>query len=324
MIPKSKQAGAALLSILLIVATLSIAALMATEAIARQTETQKLSARRSAAAWAARSAEAAALVSGPAMLGASRLPAAGDGEDRVRTLVLPLEGGQIILNLRELAPCLNLNSLANTDAVIRTQQSTALATLMDDLGIPKSDASSLVAVLTDWIDADTQEQPGGAESSYYLSQQVGLRAADQPLRSPKELAALPGFTSEFRTSIASYTCAVPSIEPVALNLNAFSPDTSYVLRAATGGALSLAEARRFIEARPANGWNSIQEVADHAASNPALEQALAGLRLSVQGVYFTGEGRVELDTGSWPFQFIVSTESAGSPKIVWRSFGEIG
>ena len=61
MIPQSKQAGAALLSILLIVATLSVAALMATEAIARQTDLQKLSARRTSALWAARSAEAAAL-----------------------------------------------------------------------------------------------------------------------------------------------------------------------------------------------------------------------------------------------------------------------
>lgn len=324
MIPPSRQAGAALLSILLIVATLSVAALIVTETIARQTETQKLSARRSAASWAARSAEAAALASASEMTRASRLPAAGDGTDRVRTLVLPIDGGQIVFDLRELPPCLNLNALANPDETIRVRQSSALKALLDEMGIPRSDAESLAATLIDWVDADFQQLPGGAEDDYYTTRQAGFRAANQPLQGLAELAPLPGFTPELRRSIAPYICAVPQTEPLALNMNAMDTESAYVLSAATGGALSLSEARKLIDARPSSGWNSISEINTYAARDPSLELALAGLPMSVQGFYFTGSGRVALDSGSWPFAFIVSTESQGSPRIVWRSFGVAG
>ena len=323
MIPASKQAGAALLSILLIVATLSVAALIVTETIARQTETQKLRARRSAASWAARSAEAAALASASEMTRASRLPAS-EGADRVRTLVLPIDGGQIILDLRELPPCLNLNALASADETIRARQSSALRALLDEMGIPRPDAASLVATLTDWVDADTQQLPGGAEDDYYTTRQAGFHAANQPMQGLAELAPLPGFTPELRRSIAPYTCAVPETGPLRLNMNAMDTGSAYVLNAATDGALSLSEARRFIDARPASGWNSVSEINAYAARDPGLELALAGLPMSVQGFYFTGSGRVALGSGSWPFQFILSTESQGSPRIVWRSFGVAG
>ncbi len=324
MIPASRQAGAALLSILLIVATLSVAALIVTETIARQTETQKLSARRSAASWAARSAEAAALASASEMTRASRLPAAGDGADRVRTLVLPIDGGQIILNLRELPPCLNLNALANADASIRARQSSAVTALLDEMGIPRSDAESLVAILTDWLDADAQQLPGGAEDEYYTTRQAGFRAANQPLQGLAELAPLPGFTPELRRSIAPFTCALPETDPLVLNMNAMDTESAYVLSASTGGALSLSEARKLIDARPSSGWNSVSEINAYAAGDPSLELALAGLPMSVQGIYFSGNGRVVLDSGSWPFEFMVSTESQGSPRIVRRSFGVTG
>ena len=159
MIPQSKQAGAALLSILLIVATLSVAALMATEAIARQTDLQKLSARRTAALWAARSAEAAALAGAADLVAASRLPAGSGDTGREQTLVLPVESGQIILTLRELPPCLNLNALANSDETTRAPQAAAFAVLLEDIGVPRSDAAALAATLGDWIDADQIPQP---------------------------------------------------------------------------------------------------------------------------------------------------------------------
>ncbi|WP_291196820.1 type II secretion system minor pseudopilin GspK [Hyphomonas sp.] len=324
MIPQSKQAGAALLSILLIVATLSVAALMATDAIARQTDLQKLSARRTSALWAARSAEAAALAGAADLVAASRLPASSGDTGREQTLVLPVESGQIILTLRELPPCLNLNALAKPEEALRAPQAAALAVLLEDIGVPLSDAAALAATLGDWIDADQIPQPGGGEDAAYLASSSGTRTAGQPLRSPAELAPVPGYTPELIQAISPFTCTVPLTDGLRVNVNALTAENASVLRAATRGALSAADARRFIEARPASGWNSVQDVAEFAQGRQAYAQVFAEVPLAVRGEYFTGEGSVELDAGRWPFRFILHAGADGAPRIVWRSFGDAG
>jgi type II secretory pathway component PulK len=109
-----------------------------------------------------------------------------------------------------------------------------------------------------------------------------------------------------------------------LNLNAFTAADAPLLHAVTQGALSLAEARRFIDARPATGWASLEAVQTYASSRPALELALTGLPLTVRGEYFVGRGDVQLDAGSWPFQFVLRAGTAAPARIVWHTFGDAG
>jgi general secretion pathway protein K len=319
--PHGKETGAALLSILLIVATLSVAAVMATGVIARQTELQKLSVRRTHALWAARSAEAVTLASAADLSAASRLPASDTGEDASRTLALPLEGGQIVLTLSAQAPCFNLNSLGNPDPVIRAQALQNFEILLKDIGLPESDAARASGTLTDWIDADPVPLPLGGEDAAYLAQGNGFRAASQPLLSLAELGALPGFTPDLRRALAAFTCTLDTADATRLNMNALTTETAPVLRAATGGRLSLAEARRLIEARPVAGWPDIQSVRTAADRLPGAGEALAGLPLDVRSQHFIGSGTVNLDTGSWPFRFILRAGDGAAPEIIWRSFG---
>ncbi len=324
MIPATKQAGAALLSILLIVATLSVAALMAVEAISRQTELQKLSSRRTLATWASRSAEALALSSANELVAASRLPADGNLADRAQTMVLPIGGGQIQLTLSELPPCLNLNALGNSEGDAGTAISDALNILLEDAGVRSNEAAGLVATLADWIDRDSAMRAGGAEDAAYLSREDGFRTGNQPLGSFHELAPLSGFTPELRRAISSGTCLLPNRKQPALNANALSYASAPVLRAASKGSISLTQARRFIEARPATGWASVQQVRDYALGAGSMGPDFAQLPFSVQGTLFQGEGRARLDSGEWTFRFLLDADSDGAAKIVWRTFGTSG
>lgn len=317
----SKQAGAALLSILLIVATLSVAAVMATGVIARQTELQKLSVRRTHALWAARSAEAVALAAAADLTAASRLSASDAGEDISRTLALPLEGGQIILTLTAQAPCFNLNSLGNPDPTLRAQAMQNFEILLEDIGLPENDAARVSATLADWIDVDPVPLPLGGEDAAYLAQESGFRAASQPLLSPAELGALPGFTPDLRRALSVHTCALDHADAARLNMNALTAQTAPVLRAATAGRLSLSDVRRLIEARPVSGWPDIQSVRAAADRFPGTGEALAGLPLDVRSEHFAGSGTVNLDTGSWPFRFMLRVSDGAAPEIIWRSFG---
>ncbi|MDP3459469.1 MAG: type II secretion system minor pseudopilin GspK [Hyphomonas sp.] len=283
-----------------------------------------MSSRRTLATWAARSAEALALSAANELVAASRLPADGDPADRARTMVLPISGGQILLTLSELPPCLNLNALGNPEADGGTTISAALSILLEDAGVPGNEAARLVATLADWIDIDSAERAGGAEDAVYLSREGGFRTGNQPLGSFHELAPLPGFTPELRKAMSSGTCILPDRKQPALNVNALSFDTAPVLRAASKGSISLAQARRFIDARPAAGWASVQQVREYALGTGSMGPDFAQLPFSVQGALFQGEGRAQLDTGDWTFRFLLDTDADGTLKIVWRTFGSAG
>ena len=153
---------------------------------------------------------------------------------------------------------------------------------------------------------------------------MAQRTAGQPLRSRAELAPVPGYTPELIQAIAAFTCTVPHSDRLRVNVNALTAENALVLRAATRGALSAADARRFIEARPANGWTSVQDVADFAQRRQGNAQAFAEVALAVRGEYFTGEGSIDLDAGRWPFRFILHAGADGAPRVVWRSFGDAG
>jgi general secretion pathway protein K len=321
MIRKRKEAGAALLSILLIVAALSVAALIATEAIARQTELHKLGSRKTMAVWASRSAEALAISVAAELVQASRLPADTDTEKRQAQLAFPVEGGQITLILEELPPCLNLNALGSTDPAVHAHAASALRILLEDMGMPSNDAVRSVAVLADWIDADNDTRPYGAEDSDYLAQNLSYRASNQPLTDLHELAAIPEFTPSLRAALRPFVCALPQSEMMTLNLNALTPMSAQVLRASAGGRISMTEARRFIDNRPAAGWANVQQARDSVLSQPQLESALSVLTLSTQGEYFSGKGTATLDAGRWTFRFLMQAGSGRKVVIVAREVG---
>jgi general secretion pathway protein K len=324
MIPQRKDAGAALLSILLIVATLSVAALIATEAIARQTELHRLAVRKATAVWSARSAEALALSNAAKVRDASRLPAEGSETSRQADLALPVEGGTVILTLREMPACLNLNALGNSDPLVQQRSADGLRVLLEDIGVPATVALRAVAVLGDWIDADQVPRPYGAEDAAYQSLSNSLRPANQRLHSPDELALLPEFTPDLRLALKPLVCALPHSEPAPINMNTLTPLSARVLRAAAAGAISETEARRLIELRPQAGWRDVQDFRETLSRRPQAEAALTGIPLATQGEFFVGTGTVTLDAGSWNFRFHMRAGNSGEPAIVWREFGGAG
>ena len=321
MIRDRKDAGAALLSILLIVATLSVAAVIATQAIAQQMELHKLSSRKAVALWAARSAESLALSAAQGLADASRLPAENDPSQRKAELALPLEGGSVSLTLQEQPPCLNLNALGSSDPSVHQRTADGLRVLLEDLGVPAIDAVSAVAVLSDWIDLDQETRPYGAEDADYLSIRRAQHPANQSLLSTQELAAIPEFTPALRAALAPFVCTLPHSEMAEINLNALTPMSAPLLRAMSAEAVTAIEARRFIETRPSTGWPDVQTVRESLTGRPQLESALAGIPLNVRGQYFSAAGTVSLDAGDWNFRFTMRVGTDRSAEIVWRYFG---
>lgn len=135
------------------------------------------------------------------------------GEDWARTLPpLPTEVGMISVAVADAQGRFNLNSLLRNGAPSQAD----IAAFQRLLRARRLDPT-LTEALIDWIDADAQTRPGGAEDTDYLTLSHPYRAANQLLQSVDELRLVRGF--DVRTVAALKPLVVALPEPTPVNLN---------------------------------------------------------------------------------------------------------
>jgi len=101
------------------------------------------------------------------------------------------------LNIRDGSHCFNLTSLTQINTgELNEEAKLYFVQTMDALGLPLSEAETMHARLTDWVDRDQQSLPGGAEDGDYLRRQPPLRTANAPFASVMEVRAVEGVTQE--------------------------------------------------------------------------------------------------------------------------------
>ena len=77
----------------------------------------------------------------------------------------------------------------------------------------------LVDALVDWVDADDNQEPAGAESMYYQSQRPAYRTANAPLHGFGDLRLIKGFTPEIVDRLSRYVTLFPAEGSGLVNLN---------------------------------------------------------------------------------------------------------
>lgn len=77
----------------------------------------------------------------------------------------------------------------------------------------------LVDALVDWVDADENQEPVGAESQFYQSQHPPYRAANTPLVGFGDLRLVKGFTPEIVDRLSRYVTLFPAEGGALVNLN---------------------------------------------------------------------------------------------------------
>lgn len=316
------QQGAALLSILLIVSALSVAAVLATSAIARQTDLSRAAAQRADAGWAAHSAEALARSAIAELMKASQGRIAAHAPGLNEPVAFVQRGGMIRITVRDGTNCFNLNAFASDDenAVLTARRNWAL--LLGDLGIPTVDADALADTLADWIDADSTPRARGAEDEYYLSRSPPYRAANAPLESPRELAAILGYSAELREALSPLVCALPTPAQPALNINTLAPREAILLRALYAPQLSLETAERMVRQRPTSGWLTVEDfeaLPDLRTLQPGGRRTQA---IGVRSHLFAASGEVSFQGNAWPFEFLIDASDGQAPRTIWRRLGE--
>lgn len=301
MIPRARQKGVALLTVLLLVAVMSVLMLGVLDDV-------RFALRRAGNAQAVEQAQWHAL--GAERLAHARIlqllrrdPArttlAGDWHDRA--LLLPFDDGAggsglVQARLRDATACFNLNSVvegAGEQWRRRDDGVVQFVALLRALDVQEAQAGALADRLVDWIDSDQRPQPRGAEDPAYLARSPGYRTAGTLLSEVSELRAVAGFDAQLYDRLRPHACALASAAPTPVNVNTLGSAHAPVLQALMRGRVDARRARRAIAARPVDGWRDVAsfwtqpafsgvEVPDDAIGQVALRTRYFDLHAQVE------------------------------------------
>ena len=254
-----RERGAALLTVLLLVAIVAVIAAGALEKLRLSTRIAGNAGTTEQMRAFAGAAEALALARVGALAGmnASRTTLAGGWSGRPFALPLP-DGGLATARVRDGGNCFNLNGLVTAAApgvyASAPLQRLTFAQLMRLTGVPPQVADQIAGAAADWIDTDQDMQANGAEDTTYLGRDPGYRTGGTLMADPSELRVLNGVTPEVYAALRPWVCALPIASPAPINVNTLLPEQAPLLAMLLPDRLPVETARRALLARPAQGY----------------------------------------------------------------------
>ena len=267
-----RERGAALLTVLLLVAIVSVLAATALERLRLSTRLAGNAAAIEQGRAYAHAAETLALQRIGRLLGASpdRVTLAGGWSDRPFGLPLP-GGGAATARVTDGGGCFNLNGLVTrgpdgglvADPVARTR----FARLMRLTGVPAQVAEQVASGASDWIDTDDQTQAQGAEDAAYLRGETPYRTAGALMADPSELRAVAGVTPALYTGLRRWLCTLPVAEPASLNINTLTPEQAPLVAMQFPDTLTVDAARQALLRRPPQGYADVSQFLNNFSAN---------------------------------------------------------
>ena len=284
------EQGAALLTVLLLVAVMAV---VSASAVERLTLATRL-AGASEAMEQARQFEIAAETI--AMKRIATLRGQGDGQTTLdggwhgKAFTVPLPGGSADLVLTDGGNCFNVNSLVADPAAgaaarpIANQQFIAL---MVALGVDGNQAAHISASAGDWIDNDQTAVSGGAEDPAYAGASPPYRTPDKPMTDASELTAVAGMTPAVWHKLAPWTCALPASDLSPINVNTLLPEQAPLLQMLLPNQLSPGNARAHLAARPVGGYGSVNRFWSGSTLGGATPAADVASQVRLETRWFT-------------------------------------
>ena len=322
---KASERGAALLSVLLLVAVLAVIAATTLDRLALST---KLSGNGNALAQArmfSYAAESIAAARIEDLIARDAAQTTLEGGWLGKEQILPIPVGTATATVRDAGNCFNLNSLV-TEAE-GTYRSSAIgqeqmASLMVVLGVNENAARAVAAAAADWADSDMAPLANGAEDDIYRGAAKPYLAANRPYAHPSELRAVKGVTPAIYAKLRGWICALPEAELSPLNVNTLLPEQAPLLAMLfPPSTLSPTTARSYLAKRPPSGYGSLirfWEAPELAALQPP---APVQGQVKLTSKYFLLGTRVSSGELTLEGEALI----VGSPapaRVVWRSWGE--
>jgi len=261
---ESSERGAALLTVLLLVAVISVLAAGALEKLRLSTRLAENGAAMEQARAFAYATETVATIRVNAILGQDAARTTLQGGWAGHPFAITVPGGQATLTVADGDNCFNLNGLVGEtqqSGVYTAQQDQVLEfiRLMKLVGIPGQSADGIAAATADWIDSDGNPLPNGAEDTAYLGKAPHYRAANTLMTDISELRAIAGVTSDIYAKLAPWVCTLPTAKPSMINVNTLEPEQAPLLAMLFPDTMDVSKARALLLARPVTGYGSTDE-----------------------------------------------------------------
>jgi general secretion pathway protein K len=257
MMPNRKERGAALLTVLMLVAVI---ATLAATSLDRLTVATRLAANAGIASqgrqWLGLAEQLAAIRLEDLAAADPARTLTGPWLGQIREVRLP-DGGVLRAEVRDGGNCFNLNGLvrAQIDGSLVADDPSVqeLSQLLVVLGVDGNRAAGIASAAADWVDTDLAPLPAGSEQAGAGS---SWPAANAPFADVSELGAVQGVTPDLLGLVSPFLCALPEQGPQAINPNTLLPEQAPLLAMLVPQQLSLGAARALITGRPPGGYSS--------------------------------------------------------------------
>jgi general secretion pathway protein K len=302
----SSQRGAALIMALLVVA---LAATMATTLLwrqdlwLRQVETQRDLAQT-------RLLAAAGIQWASAVLAYDARTSSADHAGEAWAVKVPpssVEGGEISGQMTDEQGKWNLNNLLSGSGEISAKNLEVFRRLLRLLQLPPE----LSDALADWLDADSDTSPGGAEDAYYLALSPPYRSANRALSEVDDLLRVRGFDANVVERLRSHVSALPGYDRVNVNT------ANSMVLAALLPDLSLAEVQQLIVQRDKIPFNNF---GDFRARLPRPEIAADPEQLDTRSRYFSVHIRARYGRTAVATEALLDRQGIDWPAILWQKY----
>lgn len=322
---RDSERGAALLSVLLLVAVMAVLAASALERLKLSTHLAANGAAIDQARAYSHAAETLALMRIGDLVDRDAAKTTLAGGWNGRRVNLPIPGGLATARVRDGGNCFNLNSVASGQLPTELKPNpTGIAqfvALMEAIEVRPDIARGVAAAVADWVDGDDIAAPDGAEDTYYRALATPYLAANARMQDVSELRAVAGVTPELYGRLRPWVCALPNSELSPINVNTLLPEQAPLFAMLLPGRLDVPRARKMLAERPAAGYGNLVSF----WSLPALEALNPGQEVINQTKlttrWFALDIMVEL--GSAELQETALVDGALRPaRLVSRQWGD--
>lgn len=323
-VPRANERGAALLTVLLLVAVMAVVASTALERLALATRmTGNGGSVDQARAFAEAGTEMARLRIGDLVAASpGKTTLAGNWMGTAQSI--PVPGGMATARVTDAGNCFNLNSVvvgeSEAKLTVRPIGISQFQALLQALGVDARQAQGVAASLGDWIDTDSVPQPGGAEDEVYAQAARPYRAANRFMVDPSELRAVAGVTPAIYAIVRPWVCALPTADLSPININTLLPSQAPLFAMLLQGQISVAQARELLARRPADGYGSTHQFWAGLASQGITPLEEAGQQVKLTTGFFGVE--VTVDAGGTEVVEQALIDARESPaRLIRRSWG---
>ena len=324
MTPHRSEEGAALLTVLLLVAVMTVLAAAALERLKLATHLTGNGAAIEQARAYALAAETVARFRIGDLIQRDVARTTLEGNWAGRTANFPIDGGIATARLDDGGNCFNLNSLVDAGQTgilvarpLAIVQFTRLLTLLE---VPGRDAEVIASAAADWIDTDALPIIAGAEDAAYANAGVALKTANTLMTDASELRVVAGMTPAYYIRVRPFVCALPVTNLTAINVNTLRPNQAVLLSMLLPD-LDPARAAQAIDARPVAGWDSLATFWNlpPLSGSPPVSDARSQVGLITR--WFDLEVTIELAGAELQEHALIDAEKKPAT-VARRSYGE--